>query len=263
VSIITLVSDFGTRDAYVGVLHGVILGIHPGATVVDICHDIPAQDVRSAAFVLSTAYPYFPRGTVHVVIVDPGVGTQRRAIAMRTAEAIFVAPDNGVLSYVLARQSVLETVHLTQAHYWLAPLSETFHGRDLFAPVAAHLALGTPLHEMGPAIEDAVQFPIPTPLVHGDGSIEGEVLHVDHFGNLITNVPHSLLPAGQTVRVRVAGHAVAGPYGTYALAVEGECLALVGSHGYLEIAARNGSAAAVLNLTRGAKVWVAAEPQHR
>jgi len=199
VSIITLVSDFGTRDAYVGVLHGVILGIHPGATVVDICHDIPAQDVRSAAFVLSTAYPYFPRGTVHVVIVDPGVGTQRRAIAMRTAEAIFVAPDNGVLSYVLARQSVLETVHLTQAHYWLAPLSETFHGRDLFAPVAAHLALGTPLHEMGPAIEDAVQFPIPTPLVHGDGSIEGEVLHVDHFGNLITNVPHSLLPAGQTV----------------------------------------------------------------
>ena len=160
-SIITLLTDFGTADGYAGIMHGVILRINPQATVVDLCHDIPPQDVQAAAFVLATAYPYFPAETIHVAVVDPGVGSERRAIAVRTPRGTFVAPDNGLLSYILAREPVSEAVHLTEARYWLSPLSSTFHGRDLFAPVAAYLSLGVPLPEMGPALHDPVRFVLP------------------------------------------------------------------------------------------------------
>ena len=254
-SVITLLTDFGTADGYAGTMQGVILRINPAATVVDLSHDIPAQDVRAAAFVLSMAYPYFPADAIHVVVVDPGVGSERRALALCTPRGVFVAPDNGVLSYVFARESIVEMVHLTQQDYWLTPLSHTFHGRDLFAPVAAHLSLGVALSNLGSPIADAVRFAVPEPQVREDGTILGEVQHVDQFGNLITNVPGELLPEGR-VKVRIAGREVVGPLKAYARAAQRELLAIVDASGNLEIAERDGSAAATLQVGRGAEIVV-------
>ena len=256
VSVIALLTDFGTEDGYVGAMHGVILRINPRATIVDVCHDIPAQDVHAAAFVLSTLYPYFPTNAIHVVVVDPGVGTERRAIALRTARGVFVAPDNGVLSYVFAVEPVEELVQLTNPSYWLSPLSATFHGRDLFAPVAAHLSLGVPLCQMGPPLSRPMRFEVAAVQVGEDGAIVGKVVHIDRFGNLITNVPASCLPANQMVCVRVADRTIVGPSKTYGVSADSGLLALIGSSGYLEIALRNGSAAAALRTGRGAQVVV-------
>ncbi len=255
-SIITLLSDFGTMDGYAGIMHGVILRINPRTIIVDVCHDIAPQDVPAAAFILSTVYPYFAPDTIHVVIVDPGVGSERRALAVRTPRGTFVAPDNGVLSYVFAREFVSEVVHLTNPRYWLSPLSSTFHGRDLLAPVAAYLALGVPLSDLGPMVQDPIRFAVVEVQLREDGSISGEVLRVDRFGNLITNISQQLLPPGQRFKVRVAGQEVMGPIQAYALAADGELLALVGSCGYLEIALRNGNAAAKLKTGRGAEIVV-------
>lgn len=254
--VIALLSDFGTTDGYAGIMHGVILRINPSAVVVDVCHDIPPQDIHAAAFVLSTVYPYFPADTIHVIVVDPGVGSERRALAVRTPRGIFVAPDNGVLSYVFAREPIDEIVHLTNAQYWLSPLSDTFHGRDLFAPVAAHLSLGVPLSKLGLAIQDPVRFPVPKAIVQQDGTICGQVLHIDRFGNLITNIPHELLSPNQAWRVHIAGHEVIGLSKAYAQAADGELLALIDSSGYLELAVRNGNAAAILQVNRGIGVIV-------
>ena len=254
--VITLLTDFGIADGYAGTMHGVILRINPKATVVDVCHDIAPQDVHAAAFVLSTVYPYFPADTIHVVVVDPGVGSERRALGVHTPRGTFVAPDNGVLSYVFARESVSEIVHLTEARYWLAPLSATFHGRDLFAPVAAHLSLGVALSDLGTTVEDPARFAVPEAQMRDDGSIVGQVLHVDRFGNLITNIPRELLPAGQ-VRVQVADRHAIGLVKAYAQAADGELLALIDATDCLEISVRNGSAAALLEIGRGADVLVA------
>ena len=240
----TLTTDFGLDDAYVGVMHGVILGICPEARIVDLCHHIAPQNVRQAAFVLQTAHRYFPPGTVHVVVVDPGVGSARRALAVRTRRAFFVAPDNGVLSYLLEDEPPLEQVHLTQREYWLPAISQTFHGRDIFAPVGAHLAKGVPLAALGQPAEDLVRLPMWRPKTGPDGVIRAQVLHVDHFGNLITNVPGEMLEGRDWV-VQVKGHGVQGLSRAYAEVEEGALLALVGSSGHLEIAVRNGSAAAL------------------
>jgi len=256
VGVITLLTDFGTADGYAGVLHGVILRINPQATVVDLSHAITAQDVRGAAFALFTAYSYFAPDTIHVAVVDPGVGSARRAIAVRSACGTFVAPDNGLLSYVLARERVLEMVHLTEPRYWLAPLSATFHGRDVFAPVAAHLSLGVPLCALGVPLSDPMRFDVPRAQQLGDGSIRGEVLHVDRYGNLVTNVPGAWLVGGRDWRVRVAGREVRGVRNAYARVAAGELLTLVGSSGYLEIAVRDGNAAAALGANLGTEVRV-------
>jgi hypothetical protein len=255
VAIIALLTDFGTSDGYAGTMRGVILGINPGATIVDIAHDIAAHDVPGAAFVLSTAYPYFAADTIHVVVVDPGVGSARRALAVRTPRGVFVAPDNGVLSYVYAREPTFQAVQLTERRYWLTPVSDTFHGRDVFAPVAAHLSLGVPITELGPLIEDPERFGIAKPTQWPDGRIEGQIQHVDRFGNLVTNVLPELLPADKVV-IHIAGQAVRGPVPAYAGVADGKLLALIGSHGYLEVAVRNGSAAQVLSVGRGARVLI-------
>ena len=255
-TVITLLTDFGTQDGYVGTMHGVILRLNPAATVLDLCHDVLPQDVAGAAFILSTAYPYFAPDAIHVVVVDPGVGSERRAIALRTERGIFVAPDNGVLSYVLARESCEAMVELSNPEYWLAQVSPTFHGRDVFAPAAAHISLGVPLRDLGAPVEDPAQLPIPEPRLSGNGCIAGQVVHVDHFGNLITNIPRELLPQGPDVRIRVAGHLIAGPTMAYAAAADGELLALIGSSGNLEVAVRNGSAASALGTGRDAEVVV-------
>jgi S-adenosylmethionine hydrolase len=255
-SVITLLTDFGTKDAYVAIMRGVILGINPAATIVDLCHDISPQDVEEAAFVLSSAYPYFPGDAIHLIVVDPGVGSERRAIAACTPRGTFIAPDNGVLSYVFARESVSQIVHLTNPRYWLSPVSDTFHGRDIFAPAAAHLSLGLALADLGPTISDPVRFDIAEPQIQEDGTIVGQVLYIDGFGNLITNIPGERLPARRALRVRIAGQNVAGPLRAYAEVRDGELLALVDSSGYVEIAVRNGSAAATLRVGRGAAVAV-------
>ena len=246
--VMALLTDFGMVDAYVGIMHGVILRINPEASIVDVCHDIALRGVQAAAFVLSTAYPYFPTETIHVVVVDPGVGSERRAIAIRTPRGTFVAPDNGVLSYVLAREAVSQMVQVTNARYWLSPLSDTFHGRDVFAPVGAHLSPGLSLCELGLPVRDPARLTLAEPRVGED------CMHVDRFGNLVTNIRRESLCPGQTLKTRVAGRKVPGLVTTYAAVPSGELLALAGSSGYLEISLRDGSAATVLKVGLGAEV---------
>lgn len=255
-NVITLMTDFGTADGYVGTMQGVILKIHPEARIVDISHEIAPQNVRQAAYVLHTSYPYFPDGTVHVVVVDPGVGSERRAVALRTERAFFVAPDNGVLSYVAANKSVLEIVELTDPRYWLPEVSMTFHGRDIFSPVGAHLARGVPLSSLGQPLSEIITFDLPEPGIEADGSIRGHVLHVDHFGNIGTDILEEILGAQEKAEVRIAGRSIRGIRPTFAAADVGELVALIGSDGYLEIAVRNGNAGAALGVAVGDEVVV-------
>ncbi|HJX70178.1 MAG TPA: SAM-dependent chlorinase/fluorinase, partial [Dehalococcoidia bacterium] len=243
-AIITLTTDFGTQDAYVAAMKGVILGINPGATLVDICHSIEPQNIAQAAFVIGTAYDYFPQDTIHVVIIDPGVGSQRRAIALKTPRAFFVAPDNGVLSYVIgASPEEPQAVALTNPKFWRHPVSSTFHGRDIFAPVAAHLSLGVPLEEFGEVIPSLFAFPMPHPRMGANGELIGHIIHIDHFGNLITNVKKEDLPSGKLC-LEIAGQRIESLSTSYAAG--DKLLAVLGSSGHLEIAAKNGSAAGLL-----------------
>ncbi len=252
--IITLMTDFGERDPYVGAMKGVILGITPEVTIVDITHLIPPQNVYEAAYVLSSATPYFPAGTIHVAVVDPGVGTERRPIVVHTERAYYVAPDNGLLTPIFQRERVLEVVHLTNDTYWLPRVSHTFHGRDIFAPVAAYLARGVPLNALGILLtpEDLVQlewFPAQT---LPDGSIEGMVVHIDHFGNIVTNIPaHMLSDPPEAWTFEVGGRRVRGLKRAYAEVDVGEPLALIGSNETLEFSVREGNAAALWGVEVG------------
>jgi S-adenosylmethionine hydrolase len=265
-AIITLTTDFGLSDAYVAAMKGVILGINPEATLIDICHTIQPQNIPQAAFVLSTAYQFFPPKTIHVVVVDPGVGTGRRAIILRTPSADFVAPDNGVLSYIIQQLSDnagqqhklkpgLEAVAITNSKLWRTPVSPTFHGRDIFAPVAARLSSGLPLTDFGEKISSATVIPLPRPHRAPDGSLVGHILHIDDFGNLITDIKSTdLPPADQPVTVEVGNQRIPGLSRTYA---EGEgLLALIGSSGHLEVSLRGGNACALLESKIGNEVKV-------
>jgi len=269
--LVTITTDFGVADGYVGTMKGVILSIAPDAHLVDISHQVAPQNVRQAAYVLYTASPFFPSHTVHLVVVDPGVGSARRPIALRTPAGIFVGPDNGVFSYVMASEPVEAVVELADPRYRLSQVSHTFHGRDVFSPAAAHLAAGVPITDFGPPVSDPVTFPLPR-LEVAAGSITGEVLHADHFGNCVTSIgllgwngdELLLEPAfgeargGGQVRfeaaeplVTAAGQEIAGVHRTYAEVEPGEPLALVGSGRHLEIAVREGSAARKLGLRPG------------
>ncbi|MDI7277175.1 MAG: SAM-dependent chlorinase/fluorinase [Anaerolineae bacterium] len=252
-AIITLLTDFGLANAYAGIMRGVILGINPAATVVDLTHEVPPQDIRYAAFELATAWPYFPPGTVHAVVVDPGVGSERAALAARVGEQYFVAPDNGVLSYVLA-EGYSALVRLTQPRYWLPHTSHTFHGRDIFAPVAAHLSLGVPLAALGEPYDRPVTFPLPQPERRPDGSWLAHVIHVDRFGNLVTDLPAARQPLAGVAGALVAGRRIDAVVRTYAEAPVGSPAVLEGSAGYLEIAVRNGSARQELGAGVGSQV---------
>jgi len=256
---ITLMTDFGLTDPYVGIMKGVILDIASGATLVDLTHAIPPQDIRQAAFLLATAVGFFPRGTVHVVVVDPGVGSERRPIAVKSGHAYFVAPDNGVLSMALARQPAEAIIHLTNSDYWLTEVSTTFHGRDIFAPVAAHLARGVPVGELGTPISEIVRLPALEPTRQSDGSVRGHIQHIDRFGNCITNVPSDMLRADIPLVVKVAGQSIWGLSPTYAAVEPGALVCLIGSSGFLEIAVRLGNAARQLNISVGDTIVI--EPQ--
>ena len=272
VAIVTLTTDLGLTDAYVAAMKGVILGINPEARLVDICHSVQPQNIPQAAFVLSTAYPFFPRRTIHIVVVDPGVGTERRAIILRTPSADFVAPDNGVLSYVIQEFSAepaegnitfqqrelelsVEAVAITRPEFWRTPVSLTFHGRDIFAPVAALLSLGFPPIDFGEEISSVTVLPLPQPYQAPDGLLVGHILHIDSFGNLVTNIRDSDLPqTKQAVTIEVGNQVIPGLSRTYA---EGSgLLALIGSSGYLEIAVKGGSAHALLDAKVGDEVRI-------
>jgi S-adenosylmethionine hydrolase len=259
-SLITLTTDFGTSDGYVGTMKGVILGIAPNATIVDITHEIQPHAISQAAFVIATAAPYFPVGTVHVVIVDPGVGSQRRAIVVQTERAIFVAPDNGVLTFTLRpftpHRRPIRIAHLTRRQYWLPQTSNTFHGRDIFAPVAAYLAKGVPLSEMGEPIHDPVLLEHPQPQQMPDGSLQGRVIYADRFGNLVTDIPAAWLGGTAQWYIEAAGCVIEGLRSAYADVPRGGLLALIGSAGTLELAVREGSAASTLKAGEGSPVTV-------
>jgi S-adenosylmethionine hydrolase len=283
-AIITLTTDFGLRDAYVGAVKGVILSICRGATIVDITHQVPAQDIVHGAFVIAAAYRTHPGDAIHLCVIDPGVGTGRRAVALVTPRGRFVAPDNGVLTRILVSLAGETRVSLNnpvpgnrgpdnrgqgnlrslpvppgcQAYvlenpkYWRHPVSHTFHGRDIFAPVAAHLAMGVPPASLGTETDVLVALPQPVPQVSSE-AITGEVAYVDSFGNLVTNISGDSLREGGAI-VKIGGRPIDGPVRTFA-DTDG-LMALVGSLGYLEIALRDGSAAAELGVAAGEPVSV-------
>lgn len=254
--IITLTTDFGEVDGYVGTMRGVILGICPQATLADLSHGVPPQDIRAGAFVLYQAVAYFPPETIHCVVVDPGVGSERRAVAVRTARGTFVAPDNGVLSLVLAREAAQAAVSLTNPAYQLAEVSTTFHGRDIFSPAAAHLAAGVPLTEFGPPVTDLVRFPVPRPESRAGGALEAHVMHIDRFGNLILDVEAGDLAGGQPL-FRLKAITIQGLARTFADVAVGQPLAYVGScYHHLEIAVRNGNAARQFGVKMGDPVII-------
>ena len=250
--VITLMTDFGTSDHFVGVMKGVILNINPKVQIVDITHTVPPQDVHGAAFIVNSTYRYFPAGTIHVVVVDPGVGSRRRAIICQTDTAYFVCPDNGVLSYILNDNTAHRVVSLDNTDYWLSEVSNTFHGRDIFAPVAARLSRGISHSQFGDAVINVVRLPVQIPQVTKT-TIAGSIIWVDHFGNLITNLTSDMLESfgmdsGFVIR---AGKAEISQLNrAYAESEEGEYLAIIGSCGYLEISINQGSAAQVLGLKR-------------
>ena len=251
--IITLTTDFGLDDPYVAAMKGAILSINPRLTIVDICHTIEPQNIAQAAFILSTTYHYFPEGTIHVVVVDPGVGTERQAVLLVTPSAFFLAPDNGVLSYIVEEATELEAIALTNPRFWHSPVSDTFHGRDIFAPVAAHLSLGVPPHEFGDPISSIFTFPIPQPRIGEDEVLVGHILHIDRFGNLITDIKRDDLPRGRLF-IEIRGHIVDGL--SYSYDESDELLAIIGSSERLEVSVKNSSAARFLRAKMGDEVKV-------
>jgi len=250
---IALLTDFGLEDYYVGAMKGVILSISPNAPIIDISHNIRPQDIRSAAFVLAACWRDFPEGTIFVAVVDPGVGSDRRAILATAEGRFFVAPDNGLLSFVLNGGSVL-AFQLTNEKYFKHPISRTFHGRDIFAPVAAHLSNGTPPEEFGPQIRDFVRFESSRPRRNSNGEAEGEIIYIDVFGNLVTNLRRGDVPAEFVIEIN--GHQTSRLAEFYAGETAGEIFAIFGSAGYLEISANRDSAARLLNANVGEKVLV-------
>lgn len=254
---VTLLSDFGTVDGYAAAMAGVIAAAAPAARIESASHDIPPGHIRTAALTLSRYAFLYPEETVHLVVVDPGVGTDRRALAGRIDGRYFVAPDNGVLSRVLHEARDVELVALRPDPHTAADGSErrtsaTFHGRDVFAPAAGRLASGSTLESLGSPVTDPVRLPLPGPTRAGD-EVSGEVIEVDRFGNLVTSIPESWIPGG---RVYVEGRGVGPVRRTYGDVGEGELLALVGSLGLLEVSVRDGSAADRLDVGRGARVTV-------
>ncbi|MEH2350342.1 MAG: SAM-dependent chlorinase/fluorinase [Nostoc sp.] len=246
--ILTFLSDFGDRDIYVGVMKGVIAQINPRLAVIDLTHQIPPQNIAAARFCLMNAYLYFPVGTVHLAVVDPGVGSKRRAIAVEFAQGFLVGPDNGIFSGVLSQSPAIAAVELTNLNYWRTPqASNTFHGRDIFAPVGANLASGVPFKQLGQEIDPAslVKLDIEKCKQTGNGVV-GCIQYIDHFGNLASNIPASYVQ-GKTWHVQAAGLNIPGCK-TYSDVSVGEVVALVGSHGWVEIAINSGNAHSKLQL---------------
>jgi len=256
-AIITLTTDYGTNDHLVGTLKGVILKINPEVTIVDITHGVAPYDLLDGALAIGSAYAYFPPKTIHIVVVDPGVGTDRRPLLVSGDNQYFVAPDNGVLSLVYERNTNVVVRNANAEHYYLQPVSKTFHGRDIFAPIAAWLSKGWQTAAMGEEIQDYKKFALPKPKA-SNGVVKGVVLRVDSFGNLITNFRSEDLPeAARTkgdLELQVGTQSVKRLVDTFARGENAEPIAFVGSSGYLEIAVNKGNAAKALGIGRGAPI---------
>lgn len=270
---IALITDFGLQDSYVGVMKGVILSICPHAQIIDLTHAIQPQNVRQAAYVLLSAYDYLPPGTIVVAVVDPGVGSARKSIAIKTDRGYFVGPDNGLFSYVFKHMTIQQVVALQTPKYRLDQVSQTFHGRDIFSPAAAHLAAGVPIEELGPSHAKLIELEMPR-LEFNNNTIHGEILHIDHFGNLTTSIGRlqwsaddflELVPFFDPLAEKIyirpescavqIGDTIIEPLGlTFSSVREGEVLALINSAGHLEIAVNHGNAAHRLGVTIGAPV---------
>ncbi len=256
--VITLTTDFGPGSGYVAQMKGVIFSINPAVTVVDISHDVAPQDIRQAALLLDDAGRWFPPGSIHVAVIDPGVGTERAIVLAQVDSQWYIAPDNGLLSLVVRRSPARHVVAVTNAEFWLPQVSATFHGRDVMAPVAAHLSRGVPPGSFGPAHDELISLDWPAAR-RAAGHLQGEVITLDTFGNAVTNITAEMLgaiPDRAAARVQVQGDEITGLSRTYGDAAGGAPLALVGSSGRLEIAIAGGSAAAKWNLRIGDAVHV-------
>ena len=271
--LLVFTTDFGLTDSYAGVMKGVALGINPALQFIDLTHQIAPQNVAQGAFVLGVSYRYFPADAIHVAVVDPGVGTSRRPILLLTPRGSFVAPDNGLLSRVIAPYlsdlpevagkvalpPELRAYHLTNPDYWLHPVSSTFHGRDIFTPVAAHLSLGVAPESLGESTGELAWLPLPQTRATPEG-IRGEIMYCDIYGNLISNIPAALLDGRKLGEVRIRGRSIRRLSATFLDIGDSpsppEFIALFGSHGYLEVAVPNGSAASVLSAGPGEPITV-------
>lgn len=262
-TIITLLTDFGDKDGFIGMMKGVILTMAPEVLIVDITHQVEPQNVRQGAFLLAQAAPYFPDGTIHVAAVDPGVGTSRRPMALRLGKQTFVGPDNGLFTLVLhhAEQSNLpiEAVVLDRPDFWLKDVSRSFHGRDIFSPVAAHIAKGWRLSDVGSPLTDPVRLAIPSPSRTAEGW-RGEIITIDHFGNLITNLDPQHLDTKESVTLMVGDTAISGLSQTFGDRAPGELVSMIDSSGQLSVAVVNGSAAARLQAKIGDPVLLLHNP---
>ena len=261
--VISLMTDFGIKDGNVGVMKGVVWGICPTAQISDLSHMIQPQNIREAAYVFARCAPYFPKGSIHVVVVDPGVGTARRPMAAQIGDWFYVGPDNGTVTGLLERaerEGWQKTfVELNQKRYWLQTISHVFHGRDIFSPVAAHLASGVSLAELGTAFENPVRLELPKPEKKTNGW-RGEVIHIDHFGSASTNIHvedlGEAMKQKETITIRLNGSEVHGMVDTFGDRSVGELIALIGSTGNLGIAVVNGSAVQILGTKVGDRVEV-------
>lgn len=261
-SIITLTTDFGMQDPFVGSMKGAILQINPDARIIDISHQIDTFDLFDASFLVSCSYKYFPPGTIHCIVVDPGVGSERRPILAVSERYMFVAPDNGVLSHIYEQEAITRVIHIRESKYFLVNISQTFHGRDIFAPVCAWLSKGIAPMETGPEIFDYIRLELPKSYVSEDGkSIYGQVIYIDHFGNLLTNIEYNLIEKafrGDMSRFRalIEGALIERFCYAYTDLERGNIGAIAGSQGYLELFASKDSLSKRLGIVKGAKVEV-------
>lgn len=256
--VIALLTDFGLDDNYVGTMKAVIAGINPRAHVIDLCHGVRSQDIIGGAFLLASSYKFFPRGTIFVVVIDPGVGGERKIVCMETSDYIFLAPDNGVLGPVMEREEAHMLVEVSNTRFFLPHISSTFHGRDIFAPVAAHLSLGVRPARLGSRLKETKRIHFPKPEVSPDGTLKGEVIYVDRFGNLITNIDRKLIGEIEphVISIAIYDRKIERLSTTYQDGRVGELVALIGSSGHLEVAINGGSASKLLNCSCGEKVTV-------
>lgn len=257
--LVTLLTDFGTRDPYVGIMKAVMLSVSLDIRIVDVTHEVRPRDILHGAYLFKTAYRWFPKGAVHVAVVDPGVGTERRAVAFRAGGWTFVGPDNGVFSYVVRAETVEEAVEINNPDVMLRGIGDTFQGRDIFAPAAVLLAVGVPLAELGPPVDSLAAAADLEPR-EKDGALQAKIVHIDRFGNCITNVEHRHAALWSGVQVDVAGRKITGPARTYQDVPSGESLVLFGSSGHLEVAINCGNAAVEFGLDNGDILVVRSAP---
>lgn len=256
-NVITLTTDFGLQDYYVSAMKAVILGIAPDVRLIDISHDIPSQDIMAGSWILRNSAMLFPPGTVHTVVVDPGVGTDRDPVALQIEDQYFVGPDNGIFS-LLTEERTYKAVRLTKRKYWRENPSNTFHGRDIFAPVAAYLSRGTPLGDLGEPVEELATYRWTVPIADKDG-LQGMVIHIDKFGNLITNLSKSLIEDvidSKNVKIYVGNTILDEIVATFGSVPEGEPAAFIGSSGMLEVGINKGNAEQMLGVQKGAQISV-------